>query len=88
MTEQDAINALVGELEASEGQTEPQEVQGTESAEEQKTQQPQITQENLQNMIASAMQGIEEQKAAQEAEKPKRRSRQKQRSFRPSSKRC
>lgn len=64
MTEQDAINALVGELEVSEGQTEPQEVQG---AEEQKTQQPQITQENLQNMIASAMQGIEEQKAAQKA---------------------
>ena len=71
MTEQDAINALVGELEASDGQTEPQEAQGAEGAEEQKTQQPQITQENLQNMIASAMQGIEEQKAAQEAEKAK-----------------
>ena len=71
MTEQDAINALVGELEASEEQAEPQEVQGTESAEAQQPQQPQITQENLQNMIASAMQGIEEQKAAQEAEKAK-----------------
>ena len=72
MTEQDAINALVSELEASdgqatEGQTEPQ---GSEPAEAQQTEHPQITQENLQNMIASAMQGIEEQKA-QEAEKAK-----------------
>lgn len=33
MTEQDAINALVGELEASEGQTEPQEAQGAEPTE-------------------------------------------------------
>lgn len=73
MTEQDAINALVSELEAgdeqvTEGQTEPQ---GSEPAETQQTEHPQITQENLQNMIASAMQGIEEQKAAQEAEKAK-----------------
>ena len=70
MTEQDAINALVGELEASEAQ-EQVEPQGSEPAEAQQTEHPQITQENLQNMIASAMQGIEEQKAAQEAEKAK-----------------
>ena len=70
MTEQDAINALVGELEAGEAQ-EQVEPQGSEPAEAQQTEHPQITQENLQNMIASAMQGIEEQKAAQEAEKAK-----------------
>ena len=54
MTEQDAINALVGELEASEAQ---EQVEGSEPAEAQQTEHPQITQENLQNMIASAMQG-------------------------------
>ena len=61
MTEQDAINALVGELEASDEQVEPQ---GSEPAEPQQTEHPQITQE-----------------------KPKRRSRQRRRSFLPSSKR-